>query len=101
MTATATRKPRTVKPAHGNCRWVLPLGADLGILQINGIAYAVCRVTDGFRLMKPDGTTYDLDASQPHWTCSCPDYEFNRHQKDPEGCKHCKAVRAAVAHLGK
>src|SRR5205823_4785541 len=90
------------KPAHGTCRWVLPLAADFGVLQINGTSYALCRLAGGFRLMKPDGQTYDLDASDAdYWICTCPDYEFARHQKDPAGCKHVKAVKAALAHLGK
>jgi hypothetical protein len=98
---STTRKPRTVKPAHGSCRWILPLGTDVGILDINGIRYAVCKLAGGYRLMKPDGQTYDLDTSADPWTCTCADYEFNRHGKDPAGCKHCKGVRAGVAHLSK
>lgn len=105
-TATISRprvKARNRKPAqpvHGTCRWIrrpqLPHG--IGTLEINGVEYDLEAHTDGgrivgFRLVKPDDTAYDLNASGEHFTCDCPDgtYQPNR----PGGCKHVRACQVA------
>ena len=83
---------RRVKVPTGVCRLTL---------DINGTAYAVIPnrgaselVSRAFRLRKADGTTYDV-ATTPHGaTCDCPDYLFNRQDKDVAGCKHVKAMKA-------
>ena len=85
-------KPRNVKPAHGKAGLTL---------HVNGQDYRVCRLEPhpavagkGFRLTKPDGTHYDV-ATTPHGvTCECGDWVFHRDGKDPDGCKHVKALRA-------
>lgn len=103
---TADRKPRASRPAHGTVKWVLPLTNDFGILEIAGAAsgsarYTIVRIAGGFRLLKSDGTVYDLNTEGEHWTCDCPDYLHARANNDPRGCKHCCGVRAALAHLSK
>ena len=44
----------------------------------------------GNYLVKPDGTSYDLDAYW--WTCDCPDATYRQRE-----CKHAKGLRAALA----
>ena len=52
----------------------------------------------GYRLTKADGTVYDIDATEPHWRCDCPDAEW-RPDRDG-GCKHRRAL-AALTSAGK
>lgn len=78
--ATRIRKP--VKPVSGVCRWIKRIEPpEPGILQINGTPYTVIPLTngqseqvEGYRLVKPDGTTYDVDAHW--WTGDCPDASY-------------------------
>jgi hypothetical protein len=64
-------------------------------------AYLVHQLRDdgrlvGFRLEKADGTVYDLAADLS--SCDCPDGTW--HPERPEGgCKHQKALRAALIAL--
>lgn len=103
MTATKTRKPLT--EVHGSCRWVEPLGEydTAAVLSINGTPYTLyVNEADngsvlGYQLVKPDGTVYDVNAET--WTCDCPDGTYRPHR--PQGCKHAKALRAALAQLVK
>ncbi|HWE35785.1 MAG TPA: SWIM zinc finger family protein [Isosphaeraceae bacterium] len=94
-TATATRKPRTIKAAHGTCGLTL---------SINGVRYRV-RPLDGrgigaaraFRLAKlaGEGDVYDLAAyPDGRAECDCADYEFSRKGTDHGPCKHLAAARA-------
>jgi hypothetical protein len=83
---------RRVRVPHGTCRLTL---------TINGVAYAVIpnrgasEVTHkAFRLRKHNGTVYDVAATTHGVTCDCPDYLFNRQDKDVNGCKHVKAMKA-------
>jgi hypothetical protein len=83
---------RRVKVPHGVCRLTL---------DINGTAYAVIPnrgaselVFRSFRLKKSDGTIYDVAMTAHGHTCDCPDYLFNRQDKDVAGCKHVKAMKA-------
>jgi hypothetical protein len=83
---------RRVKVPHGVCRLTI---------QINDTAYAVIPnrgaselVSRAFRLKKGDGTIYDVAATAHGPTCDCPDYLFNRQDKDVNGCKHIKAMKA-------
>lgn len=80
------------KRATGTCRL---------FLRISGVVYALCRidptpsaVLEGWRLRKPDGTTYDVGRTAHGCTCDCPDFEFRRAGWEPEGCKHIKALKA-------
>ena len=90
-----------VKPASGSCRWVVSIGeADTGVLAINGTSYTVTVLRDpngivGYRMVKADGTAYDLCTTEEHWSCDCPDATFQPER--PGGCKHVAALRAALA----
>jgi len=85
--ANRSRKP--VKPVQGICRWIRRLDhPDGAVLEINGTPYTVVVITGGYRLVKADGTTYDIDGTT--WTCSCPDATWRQRE-----CKHVKALRAA------
>jgi hypothetical protein len=95
-----TRK--ATKPATGTARWLTKPNADQagGVLQINGTEYEVLPLFDdqariGYRLLKADGTMYDLPADLSG--CDCPDHTF--HPERPGGCKHMQALRAALAAL--
>jgi hypothetical protein len=70
-------------------------------LAINGTTYNVRPnrgaselVSKAFRLRKADGTIYDVAATAHGVACDCPDYLFNRQDKDVNGCKHVKAMKA-------
>ncbi len=45
-----------------------------------------------FRIMKPDGSTYDVAETAHGPICDCPDFLFRRLDLDPAGCKHIKAL---------
>src|SRR5262249_54994143 len=88
--ATLTRRPRSVKPAHGTARLTLP---------INGTAYAVRSLAADpsaahqvVRLRKADGTTYHVARTARGAECDCPDFIWNRDGRDSSGCKHIKAL---------
>lgn len=81
-----------------------------GVLAINGTAYQVEPIEagydnadgdpcfDGFRLRKPDGTVHDVSTTGERFVCDCPDATFQPER--PGGCKHCVALRGAMAQLG-
>jgi hypothetical protein len=105
------RKP--LRTVNGRCRWLhepivpcaqFPDGLP-GLLLIETdhicTVYMLSVVVNqgavaGFRLTKSDGKVYDIDPA--HWTCDCPDGTFR--QNRPGGCKHGRAVRAALARIG-
>ena len=68
-------------------------------------AYAVTENRDGgkllgWRLTKADGTVYDLPADLS--SCDCPDYVHNRayaQTAELRACKHCKALKKALAEI--
>jgi hypothetical protein len=95
-----TRK--ATKPATGMARWLTKPNADHagGVLQINGTGYEVLPLFDdqsrvGYRLLKADGAMYDLTADLTF--CDCPDHTF--HPERPGGCKHKRALAAALTAL--
>jgi hypothetical protein len=47
-----------------------------------------------FRLIKADGTLYDVAQTPFGAECDCPDFIFRRDGIDPAGCKHVKALVA-------
>jgi hypothetical protein len=72
------------------------------LLSINGTAYQVERLDPdkvlalvAYRLTKPNGELCDV-ALTPTFgpECSCPDYIFNRADKDPEELGKCKHIVA-------
>lgn len=86
---------KPAKPVKGTCRWIRRIGhADGAALEINGTAYDVIPFDGGFRLVKSDGTAYDIDAES--WQCDCPDATYRGRE-----CKHAKALRAALAVCSK
>jgi hypothetical protein len=100
----STGKPRkpylATTPVTGTWRWAAqPTDKRTG--QPRATAYLVHPVRDygrlvGWRLEKPGGVVYDLAADLS--TCDCPDGTY--HPERPEGgCKHRKALRAALAAL--
>ncbi len=107
-----TRKPRPEKPltpVSGTVRVVQPFDFNgKGRIVINGVEYGVEQLFEldsetfelcGYRLTKPDGTTYDVDVSAPGaWTCDCPDRTF--HPEREGGCKHMAAL-AVLLRSGK
>jgi hypothetical protein len=105
-TVTDPRNPiktrKATHPAVGLCRWLQKPNAERagGVLSINGTAYDVLPLYDGdvfagYRLLKADGSMYDLPADLSG--CDCPDHCF--HPERPGGCKHMAALGAALAAL--
>ena len=94
--ATRTAPP---KPVSGTCRWLEPMKDGLGCLEINGTAYTVMEIKNGFLLRKEDGTEYGISIEEQPWVCDCGDYTFRRANVDPKGCKHVAALRAALDHI--
>lgn len=95
MSTTTTRR-RTVKPATGSARWISPLTAGgIGLLAINTQVYSVARIEGGHRLMKADGTFYDV---ADEGTCDCPDFTYRR-SHDGTACKHIQALKASLKKL--
>lgn len=71
-------------------------------LTINGTDYHPIPVTPhpmvakrAWRLKKDDETIYDVHIDEFGAHCTCPDFIFARDNKDPKGCKHIAALRAA------
>jgi hypothetical protein len=104
-TVSSPRSP--VKAVSGACRWVRRIAWPYpGLLAINGVEYAVHPLTGdlsgptippvGYHLVnRKSGRWYDVNADLAD--CTCPDFVFRRAQIDPKGCKHCAALRVALA----
>jgi len=45
-----------------------------------------------YRLIKGDGSAYDLAETEHGPQCDCPDSIFRRDGLDPDGCKHVQAL---------
>jgi hypothetical protein len=81
-----------VNPVSVTWRWVRPLAyPEPGVLEINGVEYAVRPLQGGYRLTKPGGKSYDIDTSGKLWACDCPDAVFRERQ-----CKHIQGLFAAL-----
>jgi hypothetical protein len=93
------------QPVRGTFRWVMKPGPNRpGCLLINGKPYLLLELLDGLvrvgvRLLKEDGENYDLDTRAEPWQCECPDFQFRRDGRDPNGCKHVAALRLALPLL--
>jgi hypothetical protein len=113
-TLTAPRRfHNATRPVTGGCRWAVQPGtgktAHPGVLvitsedgrgNVNVGTFVVYELRDGgaltgYRLEKPDGEVYDLPADLS--SCDCPDRCF--HPERPLGCRHMRALRAALAAL--
>ena len=100
QTTTRTRKPLT--EAHGTCQWIEPAKNGNRQLIVNGVLYELEDLQGrGYRLYRlKDGAVvaYDIDTRTPHgWTCDCPDATYRPDR--PGGCKHVRALQAALAVL--
>jgi hypothetical protein len=100
---------------HGTCRWVQrPVAspdspARKGVLSINGVGYLVaellCPETQlplGWTLTRPadkrvDAASYDVLIHEGELLCHCPDSVYRPDR--PQGCKHQRALAAALAAL--
>jgi hypothetical protein len=110
------RKPEAAPvEVHGTCRWIQRPAARAdsparkGRLQINGAEYLVlellCSETAlqlGWTLIRPaqgrvDAAAYDVLLWQGEMQCQCPDAEYRAGR--PGGCKHARALAAALAAL--
>jgi hypothetical protein len=76
-----------------------PTGPPRLFLTIRDHLYVIRRVAcdpgiagRAFRLLKEDGTLYDVVQTEHGPTCDCPDFIFRRDGLDPEGCKHVRAL---------
>jgi hypothetical protein len=108
-----TRPPQApaTAPARGSCRWIVQpiaptrdnLRGRAGRIEINGTAYLFTTRAENvpgqnrptvvsYQLDKQNGTAYDLPGSLDG--CDCPDATF--HPERPGGCKHARALRAAL-----
>lgn len=92
MTASS---PRTRPPSHR------PIAERPGrlLLEIAGTRYGLravaCDLHIGdraFRLLKENGTVYDVIQTPYGPECDCPDFIFRRDGLDPRGCKHVRAL---------
>jgi hypothetical protein len=95
---------QATRPAAGTASWLVRPNAECagGVLEINGTRYEVLPMFDGeerigYRLLKADGTMYDIDTTQEPWQCDCPD--ATHHPERPGGCKHASALRTALQAL--
>jgi hypothetical protein len=77
---------------------LVPLGRA-GLLAVNGTVYRIYAVelpeadparVAGYRLVKADGTVYDVDTSAGRPCCDCGDATFRR--RTDGLCKHGKAI---------
>lgn len=114
---TLPRRPHNAtRPVHGGCRWAVQPGIGNvrhpGVLVITSAGargkenvgtFVVQEHRDsagtltGYRLTKADGSGafYDLPADLS--SCDCPDATY--HPERPGGCRHQRALRAALAAL--
>jgi hypothetical protein len=84
---------------------ILPQGAP-GVLLIDGSPYLVSIIGElppegeplvfGWRVVKHDGTHYDIDTRTAwgQWQCDCPDATYRGER--PGGCRHAAALRQAL-----
>lgn len=85
-------------PVSGRCGWLKDRPCGRRVLAINGTPYQVEHGWNEFKLYRfEDGlrlVVYTIKTDGIAWQCDCPDAT---HRDRPGGCKHAKALRAAVA----
>jgi len=100
-------KPRPRKPlppVSGKCRWLIePIPVadfETGVLSINGVEYTVTVGPEraGARLTKA-GTTTVYHVDLVGGGCDCADSQYREERQSQGGCKHRKALVAALAAL--
>ncbi len=112
MANSIIEKPGLVR--SGTCRWVsdnpkaalLCGGCTALVVETSkGVetTYLVRMEFEyGFTMERTDtGKTYSIDTSfgdcREHWTCDCPDTTY---RSGPGGCKHVRALHAALTKIG-
>lgn len=102
MTTAAATKPTVTRtlPARCEAEWILLPAApgEIGTADLNGEEYQVQSIIDkgrrvGVRFTSPRGDIRDVDLTVKPVECDCEDHQVRRKGKDPDGCKHCQAVR--------
>lgn len=111
--ATVSRERAPLKPVQIRAVWLKRPVAPCeivkdgipGVLSIDGRPYLATLLADlpdrgepvvrGARLVKADGSTYDIDLDSPFWECSCPDSTYRPNR--PGGCRHAAALRQAMS----
>jgi hypothetical protein len=83
MPSVTSRRP-------GSFRLDLTIGETS--YAIRPLAESLKAGSRAFRLVKGDGTIYDVASTAYGPVCDCPDYIFRREGLDPSGCKHIKAL---------
>ncbi len=84
-----------LREVHGTCSWLPDEANGNRVLEINGTAYEVEALVGGYRLYRWKGAeikTIDIDAQT--WQCDCEDATFRPER--PGGCKHVRALKAAL-----
>lgn len=93
-------------PAPSVVRWVRPFRTQTSaLLRIKGGLYEVVQLRDpvegvvGYQIFKLDGSgvRYAVDVTGAAWTCECGDFIHRRDGRDARGCKHVRALKAALA----
>jgi predicted nucleic acid-binding Zn finger protein len=74
-------------------RLVLEIAETRYVLRAVACSETIGRAA--FRLVKDDGTVYDLVQTTHGPECDCPDFIFRRDGLAPKGCKHVQALIAA------
>jgi hypothetical protein len=85
------------RPRAGVCRLYLRIGGTSYVLR--RLDRSALAVLEGWRLIKPDGTAYDVARTEHGCTCDCPDYAWRRDGVEEDGCKHVVSLKA-VGLLG-
>ena len=82
------------KPNTKSAPFVYHLALTIGPTryEIERLAETLVPGARAFRLIKDDGTIYDVAQTTYGPECDCPDYLFRRDGLDPAGCKHIKAL---------
>lgn len=89
------------RPAIRKRPWRLVLTIADTEYQFRALAADAAIGRTAFRLMKEDGTIYDVVQTPYGPECDCPDFIFRRDGLDPQGCKHVQALVAAGMIAGR
>ncbi len=92
-TAPATRRRRP-SPSTAPAPATLYLSIRDQLYAVRQVAADPAIARAAFRLLKPDGTLYDVTLTAHGPACDCPDFVFRRDGLDPAGCKHVQALSA-------